>query len=624
MGGFAVVFHRDGAPAEKSAVEMLLKPIEHRGPEGIRAEIIGAAGFGHCAAHLLPEDANCAQPLSDRNSQRMLVFEGRIDNREELLRRFELPPHSADAQIVLAAYAHWRQECPKFLLGDFAFALYDDRTQALYCARDIIGVAPFHYYCSDKLFLAGSEVGQLLSHPAVPPDLDEPAIAAVMAAHSLGPQETLRKYIRKLPAAHWLLLTKDAFQLQKYWNIRDTPEIDLGEDERYAERFWELLLEAVRCRWRSNHSVGILLSGGLDSTAIAAAAVELRRTGRIADEPIKAFSQYYPGLDCDESSQIGATVQQLQLSAQSFPFESNPVDEYQLQVDRYHDLPDSPNSACLNRLRATAFAQGTRTLLTGQGGDEWFTGSYYRYTDLLRAGRLRGLLRDAPKDANAEGTATANFLWTNAVRPLAPAWLVGAYRAVRGYKQIVPKYMDTAFANRNDLPRRLLPMQPGALVKASNYSQIRLVEEGDLASILEYTDRVNASFGLVASHPFLDRRLIEFALGIPGRLLLTNGLTKLVLRQALAGRIPEIIRTRRDKADYSQLFIPPYAELTQADFFSNMQLIDRGWIKRDKIAQILQQFQERSANRDYSRTWHIWPLWNVYCLEMIVRQATRH
>jgi asparagine synthase (glutamine-hydrolysing) len=223
VSGIAVIWNRDGRPLDTALIVQMTRLMAHRGPDGDGHWNAESIAIGHCALNTTLESIGERQPLHDETGNLSLTFDGRIDNREELLSL--LPengsgPHShSDAELVIAAYRKWGEECAAHLLGDFAFAIWDRHRRQLFCARDPLGVCPLFYAESGNTFVCASEIRSLFALPGLK---KEPQLA-VVTARLLGKHvqfdETLYNGIIRLPMAHCLTVTAQGVSRRRYWEI---------------------------------------------------------------------------------------------------------------------------------------------------------------------------------------------------------------------------------------------------------------------------------------------------------------------------------------------------------------------------------------------------------------------
>ena len=497
----------------------------------------GAFAAGAVAFRTTPEDADCVQPVDDRQAQLVGLFDGRIDNRETLTRALGLArPGDAgsDAELALRVYRRWREQGLNRLLGPYVLLIYDLRRRELLLARDPLSERGLYYYCDRRLLLAATEPAALLHHPAVSPAPDERRCAAFFANYWPADGSSFFSAVRELPPGHHLRIAGTTQRLRQHWRLPDAPQLRYRHIEDYAEQFRELLGQAVAARLRSTGPVAISLSGGLDSASIAALAV------RQGVRP-QAFSWRFNELvDCDESVLVT-------LASEFLGLELTTID-----ADRLWPLAPQPHEpVSLNTPWANSFAPllqalyrhiaaaGYRVVLRGDGADELYLGMRYWLRDLLRCGHWRELIRGSRyclADLHNGGRAALRRLLPRAgidrrrQTPPAPAWLTELGQALCPPRPLSP----------------LLPARPGALDRY--FSALDLVMTGSYQS----ARRLALLTGLERRNPYRDRRLVEFMLRLPAWLLYRHGETKPLARAALRGLLPEaLLRSPRVGVLYS-------------------------------------------------------------------------
>ena len=199
--------------------------------------------------------------------------DARIDNREELFARLAIPADQQnaipDSQLILQAYGKWGRDCAAHLLGDFAFAIWDEGEQRLFCARDHLGHKPLFYHCTNDAFIFATEMKGLFAATALPRTLNQSWVADALTVLMADNEYTPYQAIWRLPPAHWFAISAEEFTRETYWRLDPAREICLPSEADYVEAFREKLTEAVRCRVRSVFPIGSELSGGLDSSTVA-------------------------------------------------------------------------------------------------------------------------------------------------------------------------------------------------------------------------------------------------------------------------------------------------------------------------------------------------------------------
>jgi len=556
MSGIVGIFFLDGRPVAPDDLERMIETISHRGPDGCGRWQEEAVGLGHLMLWTTHESRHEKPPLANSSGDLRITADARLDNREELLPALAFPPTGTtkitDSQLILAAYEKWGERCPEKLLGDFAFAIWDRRRQVLFCARDHFGVRPFFYYHSPgRLFTAASQIRAILCLPEVPRQLNETRVAYYLVGFYLDQAITFYQGILRLPPGHCLSVGAKHFSVRPYWSLDPGREIRYPTDEEYVQGFRELFTEAVRCRLRRAFPVGSMLSGGLDTSSIVCMARHLLLQERSGNR-LHTFSVSFNDLPAaDESPYFKTVVAQGGFEAHFIPREEIDPGRDFSQVMEHEDEPLWAQSTFLHwHLNRIAREYGVRVLFDGLEGDATvFHGMEY-ITELARAGRLLPIAREVVRLPQRHSSLSlSTILWRFIISPLAPPPAVRFLRALRGRGEppwLAGSCINPEFARRVGLPGRLESrfgdkLRPPRTVKEAHY---RSLNQAWLAYCAEMFDRASAAFAIESRHPLLDKRLAEFCLALPAEQKLRRGWTRWILRQAMAGILPEKVRWR--------------------------------------------------------------------------------
>jgi asparagine synthase (glutamine-hydrolysing) len=613
MSGIAGIVHLDGSPIDACTLQRMTDAVAHRGPDGAGTWADGPAGLGHRMFRTTPEALQERQPLCDESGRVCLVLDGRVDNREDLAKALEAKGVTlrdcTDAELVLKCYLEWGEDAPVRILGDFAFAIWDGRHHALFCARDVFGIRPFNYYCGGNFVLIASELHQLFHDPRVKRVPNEGMVAEYLSDQITHCEETLWEGILRLPAAHCMWVRPGGIEKRRYWDFDLSKEIRYKTDEEYASQFLDLFREAVRCRLRSCGPIGSYLSGGLDSSSVSVIANELlREQGRT--EPLDTFSLVFPGMSCDESEYIQATVEHAGLRSHLFPPVPPSVDYYHEQARLYQDFPGWPNGGAMiaRPLQEGLRQAGTLVMLTGWGGNECVEGSSGHLEELLREGHLLELLRTAKAAAARWDSPWWRLVLDYGVRPNIPSAVKRALRPLRPRRQRFG-WIPAEFQRRTALLSRV--RASSAPSGGSRFQQAvhRCFYSGWSAYFHESWDRIGPSLGIDQRHPFCDRRLAEFSFALPERQRSHRGLVKIVLRNALQGRLPELVIRRRVQAEFTPAFRGAVDALNGHEDFSAFAIADRGWIIPSQLSASLQRARA-------GEPFEMWVLWAAIGIEI--------
>lgn len=300
MSGIAGVVYADGRPVAPETLAAMRAALTHSTPDASAQWVNGAVGLAQVTLWTTPESRTESFPLIETSNNLALVADARLDNRDELIPLLGLGDRPAskvgDGQLLLAAYRAWGERCAEHLLGDFAFAIWDETQHTLYCARDHLGIRPFYYFGSPQFFVFGSEINALLTLPNVPRRVNEIRVAEFLRlTESSDRRGTFYADIFRLPPGAWMTVRDGHCRTQSYWSLDPTYELPPASDEENDEQFRELFFESVRCRLRSAYPVGTILSGGLDSAAVTCVADELLQSQ--SGSPLHTFSAYFTGED---------------------------------------------------------------------------------------------------------------------------------------------------------------------------------------------------------------------------------------------------------------------------------------------------------------------------------------
>jgi asparagine synthase (glutamine-hydrolysing) len=475
------------------------------------------------------------QPISLRHLT--ITADARIDAQDELIGRIRAKgaaaaPGMSDAELILAAYDAWGENCVDFLLGDFSFAIWDGKRQQFFLARDQLGVKPFFYFLSDEVCVFSNTLDCVLIHPAVPDRLSDRAIAdfllfGILRDHSA----TVYDEIHRLPPGHSMVVSRDGIAMREYWELPIDEPLYLGRPKAYVEQFLDHLNVAVADRLRVP-TVGILMSGGLDSPSVAAAASKILR-GRHGVESVRAFSNSQPAAD-DEHKYA-----QLVAEALGIPIEFHENRDVDAPADwtdsRLHTPQPVPfaNYTAGFRDRCRTYSSHSRVAFYGEGPDnalmfEWK--SHCR--ELLRSGRFVRAATDIVIDAFLHRKIpTPSGLFSTSTpqtRQFAdddvPVWMNEDFERSVGARGRVRE-----LHNRRS---RLHPYRPLA------YQSIR---ETFWGSLFESYDSASTLANLEMRHPYADLRMLRFLLAVP---VLPWCRGKYLIRSSMRGTLPDRVLNR--------------------------------------------------------------------------------
>lgn len=545
MSGFVVIFERTGAPVDPGVLTRVMDGLSHRGPDGRDEFTSGHVGMGHWHFWTTPEDAGERQPLSVGGLPFKIVLDGRLDNRTELCPKLNIDAVEggglSDAALILMAYGQWRQRCFERFIGEYALAILDESRNELICARDAMGSRTLFHASFGGRFVIASEPCAAAGANGSVPELNEPAVAHYFALKIPKDGQTFFKNVYELPPAHVMTVDASNQRSRRYWQPDPSRKVRYKTDGEYAEHFRSLLEESIRCRLRSNTPVGVMMSGGLDSTSVACLAARMLRPG-----PLTAISYVFDELkDCDERPYIEAVTEKWGIRSIQIPCDDAwPYREWQNWPRNPNRPEDSLYRLLKERVYQRARTEGLRILLTGDFGDHLYLAGKDWLVDLLFDGRILDAQREwihQFRTFGARRPSMGNHLW----------------RAARRMIDSIPggKYLRRRPAGH----AWLTPLSAGYLFKNGSDPVPCSERHSTLLGLWTSQGGTRETFhagrhALELRHPYRDRRLVEFVLSLPAYQLYRRGLFKHILRTAMNDILPEMIRTRSQPTSLLPLY----------------------------------------------------------------------
>jgi asparagine synthase (glutamine-hydrolysing) len=619
MSGITGIHNIDGRPVDRLRLQQVTNAIAHRGPDGIGYWLDGPVGFGHLMLHTTPESLHEKQPLSYEPGSLCLTLDGRVDNREELRAALESKGYrlraDTDAELVLRAYECWGDDCPQHLLGDFAFAIWDGRQRKLFCARDPVGLRSFYYVFDDSAFTFSSELHPLLDTPGFQRKVNLGMLGEYLCDQTPSLDETLYQNILRLPPAHRLALQNGALRVSPYFRVDPGKTIRYASDAEYAEHFYDIFRAAVRARLRSHAPVALFLSGGVDSSSILGMAARLAEEGIIEKDQIAAYHLAHSRPEADERIFVD-DLARMWSGAIHAPSADGPAPgRLSDRAQWFRGLPEELELSPMHMLYNMARRNGSRVILWGNGADEWLTGDPSHCADLIRRRQFRKFWRQFRHDVAVYHHLDAKVTFLEAVRwclvPLVPRGLKS--RVKRILKWNVPAWITSDFSRAISLQDRLsrqdsLPVFPAQVPPGMCVAPV----SGYRTIGQEVNNQYEAHCGLEGRSPFCDRRLIEFALALPEQQRWRDDQTKYVLRQAMRGLIPDSIRLRRTKGDFTYMLRDNFLRQCAGEAFQSLQLAADGYIDAGAVRKL----HKRHMQGDDAATP---PLWAILALERWIK-----
>lgn len=584
MSALAGLVLHGGASVAEHQLQRLIAATVHVQRDTTGSWHAGPAGLVHFNLITTPQARDEVLPLADQAAGLVILLDGRLDNRAELLDKVGhaagLDHASGDGALLLALFKRYGTDCVQHLVGDYSLVVWQSRTRQLFCARSPLGWRPFLWHNSATGFGFATEPRTLIEGLGLERELNEGAMGEYLSMRFTTPTETLWRGIYRLaPGA--ALMVEDGRVRHWQWQRGPFPESS-DSDSQASERFRALFDQSLQSCMRSSGEVAAHLSGGLDSSSVVCRATELYRAGRV-DRQVHPLSARFPGQAHDETAwceavESHAGVESLIVLPRAYDWDQARA----WCADTLH-LPLRPNTlstiiGSCEQMRA----HGMRVLLTGEGGDDWNSGGRGHWPALLREGKLLQLWRET-RDPRSPGYARRlKRLLVDGAGPLlssarmarlqfqhldfgqaAPPWLMPEWSASIG---LDTRWRDAANA---------VPLQLDSLVQQQRATRYAIARSHvNIDNVLALAARS----GVELRHPLHDLRLSAYLVGARGDLLRRDGERKYLLRQAMRGTLPEQVRTRQDKAEMGESIVDAVAALLASVPVRELPCVRMGWI----------------------------------------------
>ena len=579
----------DSIPAAKANYPHLAAPFQEGYNLGLgyrRLSIIDLSPAGH-------------QPMSNAEGTVWLIFNGEIYNyielREQLIAKGYSFRTKTDSEVIIHSYEEWGKECLSHFNGMWAFALWDARSKSLFCARDRFGVKPFYFVKNEKTFAFASEIKALLLHPDVIRKANHQIVYDYLAYAVIDHgNETFFSDIQQLPPSHYLFVdAAGEFTTRRYYTLHCNS--NLGhyrepESKKHAEKFRELLFDSIKLRLRADVPLGSCLSGGLDSSTIVCMANSLMFKDGVIDRTLigehqKTFTAVYDDATYSERPFVDKVIALTNAEPHFVRPDGNTLWDELRRVVYHQDEPFNSTSvyAQWNVMRL-ASEQHITVMLDGQGGDELLGGYAWHVpiyqAELLRTMRFGTLLKEL--------AATSSITQRSVPRQLVE--LLG-----KAGRSILPQSAYEFFAPGFGLMNRefssAYKRTSAVLLKRNDNLQERLLQEEtafNLQQLLHYEDRNSMAFAIEARVPFVDYRVVEYAMSIPASFKIHNGWSKYPLRCAGEGILPKEIQWRKDKMgfvtpqhDWMRMLLPKIRSLLLDEPLRSSQFLNRASLEKE-------------------------------------------
>lgn len=620
MCGICGILYREATQqVDRNTLARMNRQIVHRGPDDEGYFVTGNVGLAMRRLSIIDVTSG-HQPIANEDETIWIVFNGEIYNHAELRGDLESRGHRyrtrSDTETIVHLYEQYGRDCVKYLRGMFAFAIWDGRSRSFFAARDRLGIKPFYYRDDEKSFLFGSEIKAILSHPAVRAELNTGTLAEYLAFGYLSGPQTMFSGINKLPPGHTLEIgATGRVEISRYWDLEVGVDEAARPREYYVRAYREMLESCVSSHLMSDVPLGVFLSGGLDSSAIAALTTKIRK------EPIETFAVGYGEERFSElryarqvAQHIGSRHHEVRLTREDF-FSNIP------RLIWHEDEPLVwPSSVALYSVARLA-RDRVKVVLTGEGSDETL-GGYTRYAWTVANTQMDGLYRafTPPAFRRSMRDAIGSGLLPSGLRRKLEHTFVG-----RDGESWPSFYFDNFYSAFSQVEQGELLTQSAREQSGNAYAASMIPwkkSTGDLLHRLLYTDintylvellmkqdQMSMAASVESRVPFLDHILVESTARIPAKYSLEGLGGKQILKAAVDDLLPRSI-VHRKKMGFPTpweywLAGPQLEELEKT--LMEPRTRERGLVEGESVRRLFTE--HRSARRDNSN--RIWRLLNL-------------
>jgi asparagine synthase (glutamine-hydrolysing) len=623
MCGLCGVLNFDGqAPVDQEGLAAMTATLQKRGPDDLGYFRSGPVGLGHRRLSIIDLEMG-HQPLSNEDGTIWIVYNGELYNYQEIRINLEKASHrfatASDTEVIVHAYEEYGADCLKAMNGMFAFAIWDSNRRRLLLARDRLGIKPLYYAHLPQCLLFGSEVKALLAHPQFERRLDVTALNLYLSLEYVPTPHSIFAGVNKLPPGHFLLVEGSDTRLERYWDLRlDKSEpVSTRTVAECSAEVRQLLYDAVKMELIADVPVGVLLSGGIDSSAVAA------MMARASTQPVPSFSVAFDDPSFDESSHAQLVARHLGTEHHEFPLSADTALQALPEIVAGLDEPLGDSSIiptyCLSRFTK----EHVKVALGGDGGDELFGGystlqahRLANYYQRLAPGWLRQLVEPwvLEKLPVSFDNLSFDFKMRRFLRDYSLPPVVRHHRWLGSFtpEEKAGLLSPLAGASREEVTDLVANHAHEAHTQDPLnqvlYCDLKLYLEGD---ILVKVDRASMANSLEVRVPLLNRLLVEYAAHLPHSFKLRGLTTKFLLRQALKGILPDSILKRGKKgfnAPVAKWFAGPLKPLLE-DLLSPQRLKRQGLFQPDYVTTLIKEHQAR--HRDHRKL-----LWTLLAFQM--------
>lgn len=524
----------DNGHVDKEILLSMCQKLRHRGPDAQQIKILGNVGLGHARLSIIDLRDAANQPISNEDKSKWLVYNGEFYTfqpyREELLRKGHHFISRTDSEVLLHLYEEDGPDFVKNLRGMFAFGIWDNEEKRLMLGRDQVGIKPLYYYQNSRTFLFASELKALLQHPSVERELNFEAVNYYFMLGYIPRELCIYKNIKKLLPGHYLLFKDGAITTHCYWNLPESLPSVVKTEGGYTDELFELLNESVRMQLVSDVPLGVFLSGGVDSSIVAALMAKNTNT------PVKTFSIGFKEAKYNELNYARRVAKHIGSDHHEFIVSLDQVEAIE-KLAYFFDEPFADSSAIPTYFVSKMAKEYVTVVLSGDGGDELF-GGYNWYSWVLQKNKFNVIPKKLRQLISTSTDLTSRrFKGKHFLKSLS-------------YDEFETFLERTNFFSCEELSK-LLPMEYNNKY-VEDYKDFYTSQGSDTLArltktdfrfylpddILTKVDRASMAVSLEARVPILDHKICEFAFRLPNSFKIKNNSKKYLLKKVARRLLP--------------------------------------------------------------------------------------
>jgi asparagine synthase (glutamine-hydrolysing) len=647
MSAFYGVVNSDDSPVNKELLIQMRETASPRAPDGAGVWVYESVGLAHRLLMDTGESSYDRQPIHHSTGIH-LVADCRIDNREELRSEFSAQgiwrgnTLSPDSYYVLLAYVLWGEEAPDHLLGDFAFAIWDERKHTLFCARDPIGLRSFVYHWDGRRIIFGTEIKGLLKCPFIPDKVNQMHLLDTLLDSFPNRHDTPFESILRLPAGHKLILREHNLRKTQYWNWHPENEATTTSSiSENTEKLRMLLNQAIRSRMRiaKGFKVGSTLSGGIDSSTITSLASLIHQEKpHSSSTPFPFFTICYNTKSVETSSKdVMSTHEKMvcHLLQNHYALEphyleiaqSNPISGLHGDIEFLERLRVHPNHMSTLRLYDLIRQTKTRAILNGEGADECFALNNANFAASIKEGHYLRAFREFKKH-KTRSELTYDQLAKVCLYEFVPHRIKAVYR--RHFKSIVPPWLDPQMTKKLNIRSRLMECFRYRMsdYPSENIGIHYLFSSGRASIQIESMHQKAASKQIALRLPFLDLRVLKFCASLHRTHKSIPETHKFLLSEVLKGLLPTLKMRSIQKTAFTGAVMKnmkKYAAVWMGESAYNPHPILASMIRRQNIQRHYDDFFEKKNKQTLKikRLLFIRLLWTISCVDHWLKKRSQ-